>query len=129
MLLAGCHSNTEWRERRLEAAAESYRLALQDGGPDTQVCFELAHVLAQAGQRQAAIERYMQAVDLKRDFADAWNNVGLLLADRNRSYAAGTAFRRALAAEPVNLRAHYNLEEVAGAVTCGQGSRRGIQQG
>jgi hypothetical protein len=28
-----------------------------------------------------------------------------------RTYAACSAFRRALAAEPLNLRAHYNLAE------------------
>ena len=29
----------------------------------------------------------------------------------DRPYAACTAFRRALAAEPLNLRAHYNLAD------------------
>ena len=99
------------QQGHLEAAAESYRLALQVGGPDAQVCFDLAHVLAAAGQHQAAIERYMQAVELNRDFADAWNNLGVLLAEMKRPYAACTAFRRALATEPFNLRAHYNLAD------------------
>ena len=99
------------QQGHLEAAAESYRLALQVGGPDAQVCFDLAHVLAAAGQHQAAIERYLQAVELNRDFAGAWNNLGVLLAEMKRPHAACTAFRRALAAEPFNLRAHYNLAD------------------
>ncbi|HEV2292494.1 MAG TPA: hypothetical protein VGR35_01480 [Tepidisphaeraceae bacterium] len=35
-------------------AAESYRLALQVGGPDAQICFDLAH--AQPGEHAAAVE-------------------------------------------------------------------------
>lgn len=95
----------------LEAAAESYRLALQAGGPDAQICFDLGHVLAELGEREAAVERYLQATELNRDFADAWNNLGVLLVELDRPLAACTAFRRALAAEPLNHRSHFNLAD------------------
>jgi Flp pilus assembly protein TadD len=95
----------------LAAAAESFRIALQVGGPDARISFDLGHALAALGEVPAALERYMQAVELDRDFADAWNNLGVLLCEMNRPMAACTAFRRALAAEPFNLRAHYNLAD------------------
>ncbi len=75
------------------------------------MCFDLAHVLAEAGHAQASVERYVQAVELRPDAADAWNNLGVLVAGLGRPLAACTAFRRALAAAPLDARARYNLAD------------------
>jgi tetratricopeptide (TPR) repeat protein len=96
----------------LAESAESYRQALQLGGPDAQVCFDLANVLRELGQKRQAMERYLQAVEVDRNFADAWNNLGILLCEMGRREAACTAFRRAIAANPADARAHYNLADV-----------------
>ena len=78
----------------------------------------------------------MKAVELDRDFADAWNNLGVLLAKVNRPHAACTAFRRAVAAEPLNLSVHYNLADTLDemgrsdeARTHGQAYLRGDTEG
>lgn len=63
--------------------------------------------LSRAGQTEAAIEAYRQAVRLKGDFADAWNNLGLLLGDRPGE--AEEAFAAAVAANPGHVAARINL--------------------
>ena len=64
------------------------------GGPDAQVCFDLANVLRELGQKREAMERYLQAVEIDKDFGYAWNNLGIVLCELGRKEAASTAFRR-----------------------------------
>jgi tetratricopeptide (TPR) repeat protein len=92
-------------------AVESYCQALLLGGPDADVCYDLAHALAALGRREQAVERYAQAVEMRPDFGDAWNNMGTVLAEMGRGDEACVAFRRALDADPANFRAHYNLAD------------------
>ena len=118
-LHAGPRTATEWFEQGVEQeqagflaeAAESYRQALQKGGPDAQTCFDLAGVLSAMGQKKEAVERYQQAVEINRDFGDAWTNLGITLCELGRKEAGCAAFRRALAADPMDARARYNLAE------------------
>jgi tetratricopeptide (TPR) repeat protein len=63
--------------------------------------------LSRAGQTDAAIDAYRQAVRLKADFADAWNNLGLLLGEAPRQ--AEDAFTAAVAANPGHVAARINL--------------------
>jgi DNA-binding transcriptional MerR regulator len=95
----------------LEDAADSYREALRLGGPDADLCFDLANVLHQLGHRQQALERYHQVLEIDPKHIDAWNNLGLVLCELDRPEEACSAFRRALEAEPANERAHYNLAD------------------
>ena len=119
-LYAGPSTAAQWFEQGVEQqragylaeAAESYRQALQVGGPAARVCFDLANVLRELGQRREAIERYLQAVEIDKDFGDAWNNLGIVLCDLGRKEAACTAFRRAIAADSGDARAYYNLADV-----------------
>ncbi|HEV2296599.1 MAG TPA: tetratricopeptide repeat protein [Tepidisphaeraceae bacterium] len=112
-------SASEWFDRgaTLEAeddvagAAEAYRRALQQGGPDAEICFALAFVLAQVGDAAAAIERYREAVEINPDYGDAWNNLGALLSDTGDRGGACNAFRQALRVNPGDTRAHYNLAD------------------
>ncbi|HEX5106337.1 MAG TPA: MerR family transcriptional regulator [Pirellulaceae bacterium] len=48
----------------LRAAAETYRAALAAGGPQPELCFQLAEVLYRAGDLAAARERYFMALEL-----------------------------------------------------------------
>ena len=63
--------------------------------------------LSRAGRDEEAITAYRQAVALKPDFADAWNNLGLLLGAEPR--AAREAFAAAVAASPGHTAARINL--------------------
>jgi tetratricopeptide (TPR) repeat protein len=97
---------------QLPEAAGSYRQALLDGGPDVDVCFALANVLRSMGERQQAVERYLQVVEIDGCHSDAWNNLGLCLGELGNLEEAAGAFRRALEAAPDNWRARYNLADV-----------------
>ncbi len=97
---------------RLEEALQSYRRALLAGGPDADLCFNLANALYALNRREQAVERYRQAVEMDRDFAEAWNNLGTVLAETKQLDEALAAFRRALELEPFYSDAHYNLADL-----------------
>jgi tetratricopeptide (TPR) repeat protein len=63
------------------------------------------------GGRNEAIERYLQAVEIYKDFGDAWNKPGYDLCAIDRREAGCAAFRRALAANPADSNACYNLAD------------------
>lgn len=103
------------RAGRLAEAEQAYREALLLSGPAPQLVFDLAGVLAKQGRAQQAIERYRLVTELDPRHADAWNNLGILLADPATGAAdppaACDAFRHALDIDPEDPRAHYNLAE------------------
>jgi Flp pilus assembly protein TadD len=54
------------------------------GGPDVQIVFGFAHALQQLGRRDEAVELYRQPAEMAPAFVDAWNNLGVLLAEMER---------------------------------------------
>ncbi len=98
----------QWRQ-----AEDGYRRALLEHGPDAQIAFDLAHLLASRGQTEQAIERYRAAIELRPDYADAWNNLGLLLADEREYGDAVAALGRAAALNPTDADVRYNLHAVS----------------
>lgn len=110
----------EWWEAGLAAeeagnlaeAVTAYRHALQAGGPDPQLCFNLGNVLARSGEHAAAAERFSQAVELEPSYAEAWNNLGTVLTELQRSEEALAAYRAAVAADPNYSDARYSLADL-----------------
>jgi tetratricopeptide (TPR) repeat protein len=100
----GCQHEEEgdWK-----VAIHAYRQALLTGGPDADTCFNLANVLYAAGRKEEASERYRQAVELHHHYAEAWNNLGVVLGDLRRNDEAETALGRAIQLGFVD--AHFNL--------------------
>jgi tetratricopeptide (TPR) repeat protein len=123
-LTVGPQSAADWHEQAvaqeraglLGEAEASYRKALQVGGPDPQICFDLAHLLATTNRGEAAAERYQQVVELDPRRGDAWNNLGILLADAGRAAPAADAFRQAIALDADDPLAHYNLADTLEAL-------------
>ncbi len=93
-------------------AIETYRRALQVGGPDATVCYNLANALYANGQVEAAIERFYQTVELKPEFAEAWNNLGVVLSESGRLDEAKAAFEHALSTVPPYLEGYFNLADL-----------------
>ena len=61
------------------------------------------------GQVDAAVDHYETALQIKPDFVEAHNNLGLALAERGQAAAAIAHYRRALAIDGEFVEAHYNL--------------------
>jgi tetratricopeptide (TPR) repeat protein len=106
-------------ERALEAeeqgeparAVEIYQKLLLREGPQPELCFNLGNALYALGQREAARERFRQAVELDADYVEAWNNLGNVLSETGDREAAVSAFTRALELDPHYSDAHFNLAE------------------
>jgi tetratricopeptide (TPR) repeat protein len=106
---AGCFAEDEGR---FEDAALAYRRALQIGGPRAEVCFNLANSLYAFARVAEAAEHFKQAVALEPQFCEAWNNLGVALAEIGDVKAAEAAFRTSLELDENCADAHYNLADL-----------------
>ncbi|HMC11024.1 MAG TPA: tetratricopeptide repeat protein [Pirellulaceae bacterium] len=93
----------------LRGAAEMYRAALAAGGPQPELCFQLAEVLYRAGDLGAARERYFAALELDEDYVEARVNLGCVLLDLGERELAAGAFAGALRSHDAYADAHYHL--------------------
>jgi tetratricopeptide (TPR) repeat protein len=93
----------------LAAAGEMYRAALAAGGPDPELCFQLADLLYRLGELSAARERYYQALELDENFLEARANLGCVLAELGQLDLAVAAFEGTLAAHETYADVHYHL--------------------
>lgn len=97
---------------RLREAAEAYERALGTGTVnEAEANFNLANVRYALGEKTAALEPFLRAVEIDPEFVEAWNNLGNTLAELGRPDEAIRAFRQALDVEPRYPDAHYNLAE------------------
>lgn len=71
--------------------------------------FARANAAAAAGEREAAIARYREALALLPNWAEAWMNFGVVLAEAGQTAAAIAAQRMALALMPEHPQALGNL--------------------
>ena len=94
---------------RLEAAAEMYRAAMAAGGPQPEICFQLAELLYRLGDAGGARERYYMAIELDEDYVEARANLGCVLAETGQRGLAVAAFQGALAHHADYADAHYHL--------------------
>jgi len=92
---------------RTEAALDHLDAAVAAAPGRPLYRFNHGLALSRAGRNDAAIAAYRQAVALKPDFADAWNNLGLLLGEMPGE--AEAAFAAAVAASPGHAAARVNL--------------------
>ncbi len=75
--------------------------------------YQLADALRERGQCAQAVGQYRIVTRLRPDDRDAFNNLGICLAQTRRPDAARQAFERALAIDPSFVRAHNNLGGLA----------------
>jgi len=94
---------------QLELAVDLYRAALAAGGPDAEICFQLAELLYRLGDTHAARERYYMAIELDEDYVEARANLGCVLVETGRPELAVAAFQGALRFHRDYPDVHYHL--------------------
>lgn len=99
---------------QLELAAETYRSALAAGGPNAEVCFQLAELLYRLGEVTAARERYYMVLELDEDFVEARSSLGCVLAELGELDLAVAALQGALSRHSQYADAHYHLARTLG---------------
>jgi tetratricopeptide (TPR) repeat protein len=71
--------------------------------------YALAHALSFGGRHAAAIAQYRRALEYEPGYAQAWRNIGFLLAQTTDSSGAVDALGRALALDPGHDATRFNL--------------------
>ncbi len=94
---------------QLETAAEMYRAALAMGGPNAEICFQVAELLYRMGDLTGARERYYMTVELDQDYVEARANLGCVLAEQGQGELAVAAFQGALTYHGEYADVHYHL--------------------
>lgn len=93
----------------LAAAANCYRTALASGGPNANVCFQLADVLYRLGDLGAARERLFMALEIDENLVEARANLGCILLELGERDLAIAAFEGTLTHHGDYPDAHFFL--------------------
>ena len=94
------------------AAVELYRTALAAGGPNAELCFQLADCLFRLGDLSAARERYLLTIELDDQHVEARANLGCVLAELQQYDWAIAALQGALALHADYADAHFHLATI-----------------
>jgi tetratricopeptide (TPR) repeat protein len=92
-----------------QAAAASYRTALQFRPELAELHYNLANALANCQELDQAMACYRQAVAINPGFADAYNNLGIALRNTGQIEESSACYLKALELKADFAQAHYNL--------------------
>ncbi len=95
-----------WQEDKLDKATEILKQA-DEQTPEGYA--RLGFVLAEDNKHEEAITAYEKAVEMKPDYALAWNNLGSSLHDTKQFAEAIIAYYKAIEIKPDDEDAWYNL--------------------
>ena len=84
-------------------------LTSQEQGDYAQLNYHLAQSQSKQGNWQGAIAYYRQAIKLKSDWVEAYDNLGVALQKSRLWQEARQSYQQALQLNPHYLAAHYNL--------------------
>lgn len=96
---------------RHEAAVELFNRAI-DLKPDAVYFDALGRSLKHLGRLDEAIAAYRKALQIKSDFANAQNNLGVALQAAGDNIASQAAFRAAIQIDPNLAEAQFNLGKI-----------------
>lgn len=112
-------ANKHLEENRLADAVEAFRLCLLDWPDHAEIHFQLADTLFRLDNLDGALERYHMAVELEKNYLEAWTQLGCVYSAREEWGPAMHAFRIALDLHPDYPDAHWHLAQALE----GQGNR------
>lgn len=95
-----------------EAALPYFLRAIQLKPNDVEARFNAGLAFRKIGRYAESAEHYRMAVFLNPGYGNAWNNLGVVLDLMGNREAARTAFERALAIDPDDEMARFNLSKL-----------------
>lgn len=99
---------------RIDDAIRAYERALPGGSVETH--FNLGNCYYAQRRRGEAAAQFVAAVTRAEDYAEAWNNLGIVRGELGDRSGAIEALQRALQLVPHYADAHYNLAEALAVV-------------
>jgi tetratricopeptide (TPR) repeat protein len=107
---------------RIDDAARAYEHALGGGSAETH--FNLGNCYYAQRRRPDAAAQFLAAIGRAPDYAEAWNNLGIVRGELGDRQGAVAALRQALDLVPHYADAHYNLAEALAVIGDMDGARR-----
>ena len=93
------------------AAIRCFRQALRIRPDDAEAHFYLADSLYRLGKLEAALERYLAAIEHDPEYLEAWNQIGCVYAELNKWNDSLLAFDEALKVYPDFAESHWHKAE------------------
>lgn len=91
-------------------AREHYQHAIEvAAGNYPEASYNLGLLERAAGNQDASVAAYRRAIELRPDYASAWNNLGVVLSEFHQGQDALAAFEKAIALDPSMSSAWHNL--------------------
>jgi tetratricopeptide (TPR) repeat protein len=106
---------------RLDDAIRAYERAIPGGSAETH--FNLGNCYYAQRRRSEAASQFVAAVGRAPDYAEAWNNLGIVRGELGDRQGAIEALGRALELVPHYADAHYNLAEALAVIGDLDGAR------
>lgn len=107
---------------RLDDAVRAYEHAAAQGNAETH--FNLGNCYYAQRRRSEASTQFLAALAKAPEYAEAWNNLGIVRGELGDRHGAIEALRRALELVSHYADAHYNLAEALAVVGDLEGARR-----
>jgi len=98
-----------YNDRDLDAAAVSFRKALERDPRISVAHYYLANIFNEKGRTGEAIAEYQQAISMNPNLEEAHYNLGVIYDRQGQVQDALAAYDRTLGINPENANAYYNL--------------------
>ena len=99
---------------RIQDAVRAYEHAVPSGSAEAH--FNLGNCYYELRRYQDAVDQFIAAIARASDYAEAWNNLGIVRGETGDREGAVVALSRALEIVPHYADAHYNLAEALAVV-------------
>jgi len=94
---------------RYPEALSYLQMASEESPGNAEVYYEIGSLYRKVEQYERAIENLEEAINLRSDFVDAYNQLGITYHDQGKFVEALTVFRATTQLEPANAHHFYNL--------------------
>ncbi|MCB0212503.1 MAG: cyclic nucleotide-binding domain-containing protein, partial [Anaerolineae bacterium] len=109
---------------RYPEALSYLHMASEEAPGSAEVQYELGSLYRKVEQYERAIQHLEEAIHLRSDFVDAYNQLGITYHDQGKYLEALTVFRATTQLEPANAHHFYNLGTAQKIIRDYEGARK-----